>query len=141
MQLPNFKTTVKRDALEMASEEPATRVRRGVAAPVFATPRRGLEDVADRHFDEPAQPFVPGPDDVVDLRGMRGEEAWSATKAHLAEAVARGRDVSVILHGEGDGILRRLVRQRLPDLIEVKRFRSGLSEEGGTGVTVVRIDV
>ena len=141
VQLSNFKTTVKRDALEMASEEPATRVRRGKAAPVFATPRRDVEEVADRHFDAPAQPFVPGPDDVVDLRGMRGEEAWSATKAHLAEAVARGRDVSVILHGEGDGILRRLVRQRLPDLVEVKRFRSGLSEEGGTGVTVVRIDV
>ncbi|MGB1701201.1 MAG: Smr/MutS family protein, partial [Nannocystaceae bacterium] len=118
------------------------RIKPGLAAPVFAaepvaTPAREI----NRYFETPPMPFVPGPDDVVDLRGMRGEEAWSRACSHLDTSLARGRDVTVLLHGEGDGILRRIVRERLPDLVEVRRFRPGLPEEGGAAVTVVHIDV
>jgi DNA mismatch repair protein MutS2 len=141
VQLDTVKTTVKREEL-VAPEGAGKRVKRGVAAPVFSSEAASAQtSEVNRYFDAPAMPFVPGPDDVVDLRGLRGEEAWSRVESHLGASLVRGRDVTVLLHGEGDGILRRIVRERLPDLVEVRRFRSGLPEEGGTAVTVVHVDV
>ena len=144
VQLAAVKTTVKRSEL-VAPEAPpggGQRVKRGVAAPVFSAESSvAPTPEINRYFDSPVMPFVPGPDDVADLRGLRGEEAWSRARSHLGTSLARGRDVTVLLHGEGDGILRRIVRERLPDLVEVRRFRSGLPEEGGAAVTVVHIDV
>ncbi len=144
VQLATMKTTVKRN--ELTASAPADsggkRVKPGVGAPVFVSepPAADPPDI-NRYFDTPVMPFVPGPDDVADLRGLRGEEAWSRAQAHLGASLARGKDVTVLLHGEGDGILRRIMRERLPDLVEVRRFRPGLPEEGGASVTVVHIDV
>jgi len=45
-----------------------------------------------------------------------------------------------ILHGTGDGILRKAVASILKKYSFVKNFRSELPEYGGDGVTVVELE-
>jgi DNA mismatch repair protein MutS2 len=46
-----------------------------------------------------------------------------------------------ILHGKGNGILRQLVREYLATLKVVKSFRDENVESGGSGITVVEMDI
>jgi DNA mismatch repair protein MutS2 len=46
-----------------------------------------------------------------------------------------------ILHGKGNGILRQLVRQYLATVNVVKSFRDENVELGGSGITVIEMDI
>ncbi|MDJ0766746.1 MAG: Smr/MutS family protein [Myxococcota bacterium] len=75
-------------------------------------------------------------ENTVDLRGMTGDEAVTATDAFLDQALASDWPAIYILHGHGTGVLRRVVREYLLASRYVKIFRPGDREEGGDGITV-----
>jgi len=77
----------------------------------------------------------------IDIRGVRGEEALNRVRDLIDNAVmVQHRDLR-ILHGKGNGILRQLVRDYLSTLNVVKSFRDEHIEMGGSGITVVEMDI
>jgi DNA mismatch repair protein MutS2 len=75
-------------------------------------------------------------DNTVDLRGMRADEAMERLEIFL-DAAYRTREPGIyIIHGHGTGALKRAVREYLPTLTHLARYRPGERTEGGDGVTV-----
>ncbi|MBU0550624.1 endonuclease MutS2 [Myxococcota bacterium] len=84
---------------------------------------------------ETAQPQVP--DNTVDVRGMRTEEAIEKIEAFFDEQYGRERNAAYVIHGHGTGTLKRMLRGWLPKSQYVRDTRPGLAHEGGDGVTAV----
>ena len=76
-------------------------------------------------------------DNVVDIRGIRADEALTMVEVFLDRAIADDVEVVIVRHGHGSGALRKALREHLPHLGHAYRHRPGLSEEGGDAVTVV----
>ncbi|MDX1764145.1 MAG: endonuclease MutS2 [bacterium] len=75
----------------------------------------------------------------INLVGLRADEARRKTEAYIDEAhLGQLRHIQII-HGFGTGTLRAVVAETLRSHPLVARFRSGGSEEGGGGVTVVEL--
>ena len=51
----------------------------------------------------------------------------------------RDREEVTIIHGRGEGILRKGIQEALKRNKNVKGFRKGSYHEGGDGVTVVKL--
>lgn len=71
------------------------------------------------------------------IRKMRAEEALEALEQYLDDVVLSGIESVRIVHGRGDGVLRRLVRERLAKRKDVLNFHDAPPSSGGDGVTVV----
>ena len=72
----------------------------------------------------------------IHLRQMRAEDAQVELEKFMDEAVLAGISSVRIVHGKGEGILRKLVQQVLKRHREVRSYRDGEPEEGGAGVTI-----
>lgn len=74
----------------------------------------------------------------LNLRHLRAEEAIEKLDKFFDEVVLAGLPQVRIVHGKGNGVLRKIVHDFLSQRSsEVERFRLGEPGEGGTGVTVV----
>jgi len=73
----------------------------------------------------------------IDVRGMRTEEALSAIERLLDRAIMMGFGNLKILHGKGDGILRKMIRQYLKKYEQVDRMEDEHADRGGDGITYV----
>lgn len=73
----------------------------------------------------------------LDVRGMRGDEALSAVRYFIDDAILMGMTRVRILHGKGNGILRNLIRQYLSAEPNVTHFQDEHVQFGGAGITVV----
>ncbi|MXW67321.1 MAG: hypothetical protein F4Z72_10025 [Gemmatimonadales bacterium] len=76
----------------------------------------------------------------VDLRGLRVDEVEGTLNPAVDAAVVGDLPWLRIIHGKGTGALRERVGQLLAGDSRIRRFRSGESNEGGTGVTVVEFE-
>ncbi|MCB1046133.1 MAG: Smr/MutS family protein [Calditrichaeota bacterium] len=76
----------------------------------------------------------------LDMRGMSSVEAMGAMDAFIDECMIAGVSPVCIVHGKGDGILRRVVHEHLARFECVTNWRLGNPEEGGDGVTIVTIE-
>ena len=74
---------------------------------------------------------------TLDVRGKRAEEALDVVDKYLDEAKLLSIKEVSILHGKGNGILRKLIREKLSHIHEVERFCDASLETGGTGITRV----
>ncbi|MEW6419349.1 MAG: endonuclease MutS2 [Nitrospirota bacterium] len=75
----------------------------------------------------------------INLAGLRVDEAISRLEHFLNHAsLAELREVTII-HGIGKGLLMKAVHEHLKGHPLIKHFRSGTQEEGGNGVTVVKL--
>ena len=74
---------------------------------------------------------------TLDVRGHRAEEALDIVDKYLDEAKLLSIKEVSILHGKGNGILRKLIREKLSHMHEVERFCDASLETGGTGITRV----
>jgi DNA mismatch repair protein MutS2 len=72
----------------------------------------------------------------LQLRGMRAEEAREAIERFLDDAILGGLPSVRIVHGKGEGILRKVTRETLKRHKGVRSFRDGEAAEGGQGVTI-----
>lgn len=77
----------------------------------------------------------------IDIRGKRGDEAIEEVRDLIDNAIIVQHRHLRILHGKGNGILRQLVRQYLETVDVVKTFRDEHVEFGGSGITVVEMDL
>ena len=77
--------------------------------------------------------------DEIDLRGMTGDEGWSAVDKYFDEAQIAGFHTVRLIHGKGTGALKKSLWERLKKDGRVASFRIGQFGEGDGGVTVVEI--
>ncbi len=75
----------------------------------------------------------------LDVRGVRGDEAVLKLQKWLDEAYALGQGTIKIIHGRGDGILKKLLRQHLKTINFVKRYYDEHADRGGDGCTYVEL--
>jgi len=75
----------------------------------------------------------------VDLRGMRTDDALRQLETVLDRAVMIGYPSLKILHGKGDGILRKFIREYLRKYSHVSRIEDEHADRGGDGVTYAYI--
>ncbi|MDR1741544.1 MAG: Smr/MutS family protein [Synergistaceae bacterium] len=71
------------------------------------------------------------------IRGMTVDEAMPLTASYIDRAFRSGHSSVMIIHGRGEGILRREVHALCARLKYVASYRLGEIGEGGYGVTVV----
>ena len=74
---------------------------------------------------------------TLDVRGKRAEEALDIVDKYLDEAKLLSIKEVSILHGKGNGILRKLIREKLSHNHDVQHFCDASLETGGTGITRV----
>ncbi len=73
----------------------------------------------------------------IDVRGKRGDEALYEIEKLLDRALMMGFGNLKILHGKGDGILRKLIREYLKKYDAVDRMEDEHADRGGDGITYV----
>jgi DNA mismatch repair protein MutS2 len=73
----------------------------------------------------------------IDLRGMTGDEAESATLAAVDAAFLADLPYLRIIHGMGTGVVRERVRRVVSTDRRIKSFAYAPARQGGTGVTIV----
>lgn len=79
---------------------------------------------------------------LLDLRGMRADEAQETLIAYMDDAVMVAAGEVTILHGTGTGALKQLTRDYLQRLLRQRRivsFGDGDVNHGGAGLTVVEL--
>ena len=74
---------------------------------------------------------------TLDVRGKRVEEVVPLLEQFLDTALLLGHGELKILHGKGEGILRKVIREQLGRVREVAAFHDEHVERGGDGITVV----
>jgi DNA mismatch repair protein MutS2 len=75
----------------------------------------------------------------LDLRGMTGDEAESATLAAIDAAVVADYPIVRIIHGMGTGVVRERVRRVVQHDRRVRKFDFAPRNQGGVGVTIVEL--
>ncbi len=76
----------------------------------------------------------------IDLRGETVEDALTIVDKYIDDASLVGLESVSIIHGKGTGALRSAIRDFLRNHPHVKSLRDGLSQEGGSGITIVQLN-
>jgi len=76
----------------------------------------------------------------LDLRGKRTEDALFEVEKYLDKALMLGFPSIKIIHGKGDGILRKMVREYLRKYTQVNRMEDEHADRGGDGITYVYLN-
>jgi len=118
VQIGSMRTTVQRDDLLPSV------VGRDKRGPASSTP--SLE-IAARSMPE------------IDVRGKRLLEAQPLVEQWLDEAQLLGHSPLRLIHGKGTGLLGRGLQEFLRTYPNVRSFRYGNENEGGSGVTIVEL--
>ncbi|MFC1929635.1 endonuclease MutS2 [Chloroflexota bacterium] len=107
------------DSLEKVTVPP------GQAAPEFTAAKR-----------PPSRRTVPS---EFDLRGKRADEVEPLLDNYLNDVAQTNLEEALIIHGIGTGTVRQIVRDFVATHPLVKSSRPGRQEEGGDGVTIVKL--
>ena len=76
---------------------------------------------------------------TLDVRGKRAEEALDSLTKYLDEAKLLSIKEISILHGKGNGILRKVIREYLRRDHDVANFTDASLETGGAGITRITL--
>ncbi|MGC4023660.1 MAG: Smr/MutS family protein [Cyclobacteriaceae bacterium] len=74
---------------------------------------------------------------VLDLRGKRADEVMPELDRFLDDAILLSQGELKILHGKGEGVLRKIVREHLRRIKQVASISDEHADRGGDGITVV----
>ena len=75
----------------------------------------------------------------LQLRGVRAERALEMVEKYLDDAALVGIASVRIVHGKGEGVLSKIIAERLQEHALVSKFGPARPEEGGWGVTNVEL--
>ena len=106
------------------------------------TAEQGSREPGEQENRKAVDPLLPRSPDApseIDLRGMRVDEAESATIAALDSAVRADHALLRIIHGMGTGAVRETVRRVLAADRRVLKFDFAPRNQGGTGVTIAEL--
>jgi len=120
------------------------RARVQVGAMTTVAKLRDLEKLTGHAGPKPARraaktPSVDNLNREIHLRGMTVEEATEALDRFLDQAVVAGLHQVYVIHGKGTGSLRRGLTDYLKNHPEVESLSLGNWNEGGAGVTIVKL--
>ncbi|MGI9060314.1 MAG: endonuclease MutS2 [Ktedonobacteraceae bacterium] len=129
VQMGALRTRVSVDNLERVSKRQASVEER--------ERERGVQPsvVVPRYEDRPEVAMQ------LDMRGWRVDAALEELETYLNDAAMSGVSSVRIVHGKGTGALRSAVRQQLAHHPLVKSYTSPPPNEGGDGVTIVKLSV
>ncbi len=129
VQMGALRTRVSVDNLERVSKRQASAEER--------ERERGVQPsvVVPRYEDRPEVAMQ------LDMRGWRVDAALEELETYLNDAAMSGVSSVRIVHGKGTGALRSAVRQQLAHHPLVKSYTSPPPNEGGDGVTIVKLSV
>jgi DNA mismatch repair protein MutS2 len=74
---------------------------------------------------------------TLDIRGKRVEETIPMLDQFIDDAILLSQGELKILHGKGEGVLRKVVRDHLRKIKAVASVADEHVERGGDGITVV----
>lgn len=127
--LGGLMTTVKTERLTKVSNSSAKKIAQN-------KPQRSsspyLENISQKRMD-----FKP----EIDVRGLRGDEALMKVAEFVDTAVMLNMKDLRILHGTGTGALRQIIRDYLRTNPVVGHCGDEHVQMGGTGITVVKLDI
>jgi DNA mismatch repair protein MutS2 len=124
VQMGSLRTRVSVDNLERLSKRQAA-----------ADERTPPAVVLPRYEDRPEVAMQ------LDMRGWRVDAALEELETYLNDAAMSGMSTIRIVHGKGTGALRAAVREQLAHHPLVKSYTSAPPQEGGDGVTIVKLSV
>ncbi|MDO4745987.1 MAG: endonuclease MutS2 [Bacillota bacterium] len=75
----------------------------------------------------------------VDVRGKNLDDAVMDVEKYIDDAFISGLEEITVIHGRGEGILRKGLQDMFKRHKNVKSFRKGGYNEGGDGVTVLKL--
>ena len=101
--------------------------------------KHGMKIVGTGSLSELMNQKIASFNPTLDLRGARADEAVSMLEPYIDEAVLLSVHQVRILHGKGNGILRKIVREQLSRRRDVISFTDEALELGGYGVTIVEL--
>ncbi|NBW37753.1 MAG: endonuclease MutS2 [Cytophagia bacterium] len=73
----------------------------------------------------------------LDVRGKRVEELMPVLESFMDSAILLSHGELRILHGKGEGVLRKVIRDRLKQYKQVASFKDEHVDRGGDGITIV----
>jgi DNA mismatch repair protein MutS2 len=76
-------------------------------------------------------------DNTLDIRGKRVEEVIPVLDQFIDDAILLGQAQLKIIHGKGEGVLRKVVRDHLRKVKEVASMADEHADRGGDGITYV----
>jgi DNA mismatch repair protein MutS2 len=76
-------------------------------------------------------------DNTLDIRGKRVEEVIPVLDQFIDDAILLGQSQLKIIHGKGEGVLRKVVREHLRKVKEVASLADEHADRGGDGITYV----
>ena len=124
VQMGSLRFRVSVDNIERLSKRQAAVEQRTQTQPAVALPR---------YEDRPEVAMQ------LDMRGWRVEQALEELDSYLNDAVMSGMPSVRIVHGKGTGALRSAIREQLAHHPLVKSYVSAPPQEGGDGVTIVKL--
>ncbi|HEY9490031.1 MAG TPA: Smr/MutS family protein, partial [Chryseosolibacter sp.] len=74
---------------------------------------------------------------TLDVRGKRVEEVIPLLDEFLDTALLLGHGELKIIHGKGEGVLRKVIREQLSGVKQVATYHDEHVERGGDGITIV----
>ena len=72
----------------------------------------------------------------LDIRGLKAEEALRVVESFVDQALVANAHSVKILHGKGNGVLRKLVREKLNEYTFIESISHPEAEWGGEGITI-----
>lgn len=132
VRMGNMTLRVNRDEVELAAEPPSP-------PPVQAKKSKkksGRVSGAELLRRVPIDQAVRLPNNTLDLRGQRADEALELVDRFLDDASLASYDAVFVLHGHGTGVLKRAVRQHLRNSHYIAKTAPANAEQGGDAFTV-----
>lgn len=91
-------------------------------------------------LDQNIELTLQSPRNSIDLRGQDADRAIESTWNFIDRALLRGEPAIILIHGHGEGVLQRTIRDALKNNCPYDvKFRPGGDQEGGDGVTIVEL--
>lgn len=115
---------------DLKSLVPVIRLRRATRAEAKEVERRSAAGV---NFNEKRSAFT----STLDIRGKRVDEVVAELDPFMDTAILLGVAELRIVHGKGEGVLRKVVRDHLKRYPQVASVSDEHADRGGEGVTIV----
>jgi DNA mismatch repair protein MutS2 len=134
---------IKGDVLE--KDEHSGKIKVLVGSITYTVEENELTRIEDREKVEAESGYgetsytVPYVSPEIDLRGLLAEEAFDVVDKYLDSAYLAGLSQVSLIHGKGTGALRKKISEFLSHHHRVEEFRLGEWNEGGSGVTIVKL--
>ena len=129
----------------MAQPDKAGKVKVRIGNIISSVPKEELsllEGEPKKELSSGIKYQLPSLDEIrpeIDLRGMTSDEAIDKVDKYLYDAYLAGLTTVEIIHGKGTGALRKKMQEFLKEHPKVESYRLGELNEGGSGVTIVKL--